>query len=634
MKINTNAVFKASGGIAGLAILFVILIAVNVIVGNLHLGRIDLTEQKLYTLSEGSKSLLQKLDRPVTLKFFFNSSSTEMPGMLKTYARQVEDFLMEYQMASNGKILVEKYDPKPDSDAEEWAQSYGISGQQLGVMGPTIYLGLVAVSGDSQATLPVLDPRSENLLEYHITRLIYRALRPEKPVLGVISSLPVLGGGSADMPPNPMSDKKGWMSLNELKGDYELRNLALPLEKIDSDINALLIIHPKELTDQSLYAIDQFVLRGGHVVAFVDPLCVTDMENSAGASPFQRPNVSSDMKKLFDAWGVGYESDKVLADPRAVSQLRTPQNRVEESPVWLSLRNTNVNSDDILTAKLESLMLPYCGAFVDKTNDKLDMTPLIKSSDSAGLVSVMTAQFGLSAIRQEFKPQGTPLSIAVRVAGTFTTAFPDGKPKAEAKDDEDSDKAKPEESVAESIKEGKSTVILVADADMIYDRFCVRELNFFGYNAMQPLNDNLTLLANSAEQMAGSSDLVSIRSRGNFDRPFEVVMALEQKARVEWNEKERSLEQKLQETQQQLNSLQSQKDQSQKFILSQEQQAAVDNFRKEVVQIKRELKDVRKNLRSDIDQLGVKVKVVNIALIPVLVAIAGIAFGVYRKRRT
>jgi len=627
---------KLSGGIVGLVVLLVILVAANVIVGGIRL-RSDLTEEGLYTLSDGTRNLLKELDRNVTLKLFFSGSSKEVPVFLKNYARQVEDLLHEYEVAGKD-ITIEKHDPKPDSDAEEWAQRYGISGQSVGMFGPPVYFGLVAVAGDTEGVIASLDPRQEQLLEYNITRLIYRVANPKKPVVGVLSSLPVMGSQQPPfaMPGQPRPPQQPpWIAMQELRADFDVREIPTSAETIEDDVDALVVIHPKNLSDKLLYAIDQYILGGGKALICVDPFSTVELQNSVQPQQFSMPNVSSELNTLLDAWGLKYQADKVLADSRAVSRLRGQGNRVEESLVFLSLGGQNINRDEILTSQLESLMMPFAGTFTDETDEGLTVTPLVESSSTACLVGAMSARFGGQAVRSEFKPGGTKMNLAVRLTGTFKTAFPDGAPEDDGADDEKDEgdeEKKEDEEAPESLKEGQSTVLLVGDTDLIFDRYCVQEMNFFGMKAHQPLNDNVNFFANMVEQISGSSDLIGIRSRGKFSRPFTRVDQLEQDARGQWQAKEDELVKKLQDTQRQLNQMQSEKQGNQKYILSPKQKEAIVNFRKEEANVKRELKDVRKNLRRGIERLGVKVKVVNIAMMPLLVGLSGVCYYLYRRK--
>jgi len=304
---------------------------------------------------------------------------------------------------------------------------------------------------------------------------------------------------------------------------------------------------------------------------------------------------------------------------------------VEESPVWLTLGPKNVNKKDTVTSRLENLMLPFAGSLSAETSKEMTVTPLILSSERSCSLDAMAAQFGGQALRGAFRSGGVPLNAAIRMTGTFKTAFPNGKPKdAPAEGEQPPPAAEPDG--APGLQEGQSTVILVADVDMIYDRFCVQELNFLGSKALQPMNDNLNFFANALEQMAGSQDLVGVRTRGQFSRPFDKVIALREKAMAQWQQKEKDLEEELKQTQQQLQQLQASKDRSQKAFLSEPQRKAIQEFQKKEAQIKKDLRQVQKDLRRDIDRLGVKVKVINIGLVPALVCMTGIGFWVYRRK--
>ncbi len=631
--MNKDAFWKASGGLVGLVALLVMIVAANIIISNIRV-RIDLTGEKLYTLSDGSRNIVKKLDSEVTLKLFFSSSAPEVPIFLKNYAKKVEDLLHEYRMVAGGKISIEKYDPTPDSDAEEWAQRYGIQGQQTAMFGPPIYFGLVASCGKTEAMIPNIDPRMEELLEYNITRLIYRAVHPEKPTVGVIGSLPVLGAGQQQFMFPQQPRQQAWQTFQQLKEDFNITQVMPDTDSIDNKLSALIIVHPKELSDKTLYAIDQFILHGGRVLVFVDPFCVAEME-STPVQQFRRPETSSNMEKLFSAWGVTFTQDKVMADMGSASRIRGQNNQIEESPFWLTLRDRNISRKDILTTQLNTMMMPFAGTFKVNASSNLTVTPLITSTDAAGLMESIMVQMGPANVSRGFKKEPLPLNLAVRLTGKFTTAFPDGKPKeqTEDKDGKKTDKPEEKETSPSSIKEGNSTVILVGDVDLLYDRFCIEQGEFFGFKTMQPINDNLSFFANAVEQISGSSDLIGIRSRGRFNRPFDKVLALEQKARTEWQSHEENLLAKLRQTQQQLEAMQSGKDKSQRSILSAEQKRAIAQFREEEMRIKNELKTVRKNLRRDIENLGMHVKTVNIALMPFIVVIAGVSYGIYRRKK-
>lgn len=640
-KTGSQLIWKMSGGALGLIALLAVLIAANIVFSNIHFRR-DLTEEKIFTVSEGTRNVLKKLDAPVTLKYFFTRSSAEVPIPLKTFAQQVEDLLKEYRLAAAGKIIVEVYDPKPDSDAEEWAERYGLNGQNLGMIGPSIYCGLVAVKGDTSETIPFLDPRSEELLEYNITRMISRVANPKKPVIGIMSSLPVMGVRSFPyaMPGQPRpKNQPPWVVFQDLGKDYDVRQVSVGAEQIEPDINVMVVIHPKNLSNKTLYALDQFVLRGGRLMAFVDPLCMCEAMNADSFPDRSQP--VSDLNKLTDAWGIKYEADKVVADLEAATRVRRNDNSVDESPVFLSLRRENIDGKNIITAPLESLILPGAGAFTGTGTGALNIELLLVSSPQSQLVNAMLAQLGSEAIRRDFQSGLKRMNLAVRLQGRFKTAFPEGAPKVEPAEadktkskDEKSEESK--QAAPSALKESATltTVILVGDVDLLYDAFAVQEMNLFGLRAYQPVNDNINFFMNAVDQLAGSADLAKIRSRGRFDRPFDRVIALQRSAQEKWLLKERALQKQLESTRERLETLQNQKDKNQKYILSPEQENEINQFRQEQVKTQRELKQVRKNLREGIEQLGVTVKAINILLVPFLVAGAGLVFAWRRRSRT
>ncbi|MBU4212912.1 MAG: Gldg family protein [Verrucomicrobia bacterium] len=628
----TRQFWKFTGSLVGLLALLAILIAVNIILSRVRV-RADLTEEKIYTLAEGTRAVLKSLDGPVTLKFFFSGGTAEIPMPLKNFARQVEDLLEEYELASGGKLMVETYNPKPDSDAEEWAQRYGLAGEQLGIMDSTLYLGLVAVKGDTLSVLPFLDPRNERMLEYNITRMIARVANPKKPVVGILSSLPVMGVRSFPyaMPGQPLpKNQPPWVAFQDLNKDYEVRQLPAETDAIDPAIDVLIVVHPKAISEKTQYAIDQFVLRGGRLLAFIDPLCLADAMNQEAAMGMARP--MSDLGRLTAAWGITYEPDKVVADLSASTRVQRSDNSVEENPVFLSLRNSNIDGHDMITSSLELLGLPVAGAFSGTGVEGLSVGSLLVSSDQSALISAMAVQMGVEVIRREFKSGGKRLNMAIRLQGKFKTAFPQGKPKT-APDGEKKEPAKPEDTTPALKESAKaSTVILVADVDMLYDAFAVQEIPIFGQRVFQPLNDNINFFVNAVEQLSGSADLGQIRARGRFDRPFDRVQELQSEAQQRWMMQERTLQEQLAATKERLESLQSKKDKSQRYILSAEQEQEIAKFKQEQIKTQHELRQVRKNLREGIEELGVKVKVINILAVPVLVCLAGLVFGWYRRQ--
>lgn len=623
---KTKFIKHLGTGMAGLALLLVIVGAVNMIVANLRL-RFDLTEEKLYTLSDGSRQVLGKIKDEVVLKLYISESSPDMPISLKTYAKQVRDLLREYEVSGKGMIRLEQYDAKPDSDAEEWAQRYGIEPQQANPFGSPVYFGLVAVSGENEAAIPGFSPRTEETLEYDVTRLITRVAWPEKPVIGILSSLPVL-----DKPQNPMMmdptrrQARGWTAFRELRTQYTLREIPAEAETIDTDVKTLVVVHPKELPDTTLLAIDQFVLRGGRLIALVDPFSIVDFQTSAEQNPMMMMQAAggarpSTLGKLFDAWGVGFDTSKVVADLDASTSLNNGRGGVEENPAFLSLDKKHMADKDILTAQLSQVMLPFAGSLAEKKTQGLVFSPLMTTTEDACLVNAMSLQMGMEGLKNQLAPDGVKHVLAARVQGEFTTAFPNGVEGAETN------------AVSTLLKSGKSAVVVFADSDFLYDPFCVQVVNSLFGQLAQPINENLTLFGNTVEQLAGREELIGVRSRGRFSRPFAKVDDLEVRAMKKWQAEAERLEAALSETEDRLAELQRRKTGSERLLLSKEQQDEIERFRETQAQTRRQLKEVRKNLYRDIESLGLRLKVVNIILVPLAVMCFGLVRGLTRRSR-
>lgn len=624
-KTVTDGRRGASKGVLGLVVLAAIVVAADVILASLPL-RADLTAERFYTLSKGSKAVLAKLDKDVTLKYYVSSSAADMPMQLKTYAARVQNLLKEYERAAGGHVVLEAYDPKPDSDAEEWAQRYGVEPQTVNPFGSPVYFGVVAVCGDSEQTLGQLSPRTESTLEYDLTRLVTRVAWPERPVVGVMTSLAdVLGGGRTNPMMMQMGQRpsEGWAAFAELGKDYEVRSVATDAESIDDDVKTLVLVHAKDLSDKALYAIDQFVLRGGKLIACVDPFSVKDMVASRQKqNPMMMQMGGQDgpstLGKLFDAWGVKFDVSKVTGDLEAATKLSNGQGGVEDNPAFLSLGPANMDGGDLLVAGLSQVMFPFAGAFVfEKKGMDVTFAPVITTSkENSCSVDRMSVQFGGGV--KDMVPDGHARVLAARLSGTFKTAFPKGP-------DGTND-------VSKALAEGKGTVMLFADSDFLADDFCVRMMKTPFGSIPQLINDNLTLFSNVIEQFAGREELIGVRSRGTTDRPFTVVNELEAKAMRQWQRKAADFEAELQMTQQRLAALQKQKSGDERFILSREQQDEIQKLRKAQADTRKQLKNVRKELTADIDSLGLTLKVVNIGLIPALVVLLGLLKGL-RKRK-
>ncbi|UCG13736.1 MAG: Gldg family protein [Deltaproteobacteria bacterium] len=615
---------KILASATGLGILFLILILINVIVSYANV-RWDTTADNIFSLSQGSKNILGELKEPVNIKFFCSKSNRSLPRSLKIYAKRVRDFLSEYEYVSNKQVTVEEYDPKVDSDEEEWAQRYGVRAVQL-PSGDRIYCGLVLLSGDQEERIAFLDPSREELLEYDITRIIHSLQSPKKKVVGIISTLPVLAPTTTAMP-NQLPQQSPWVFVTELKKTYEVQQLDLDLGRIDSSVDLLIIVHPKQLSQKAQFAIDQYILAGGNGLIFVDPYCISDA--SQNQRRFMQPPGST-LDKLFAAWGISMAPAKVVADLDQATRIRTQRNTVESSPVMISARSQAFNESDVVTSKLENMLFPIAGAITKTESSSYDFEPLVQSGKSAALIDAFKASLGAAVIRRDFAAGPERLNLAVRVRGKFDTAFPAGPP-----GDQQSSTSTKDKGVKEYLKKAEEsrTIIVVADADMLADPFFVQKSRLLGFIVSKVFNDNLNFVSNASEVLTGSDDLIGLRSRGRFERPFTTVSELERSAQDRWLAKEKELVERVEETNRRLRELEQQKDVSQKLLISPEQEAEIEKFREEKRRINGELKQVRKNLRADIEALGVKLKWLNILLMPLCVSIAGIGFAIYRQRR-
>lgn len=621
MKKSDSLVYSA----IGLAALFLLLVAFNYLVGAAAV-RADLTEGKLYTLSDGTKRILRALDAPVKIKLYISRGEEAMPVQLRSFAQRVEDMAREFKSIAGANLIIEKYNPKPDSEEEDAAQLDGIEAQQL-LSGEQFYLGLAVSRLDRKQAIPTLNPARERLLEYDLARAIARVGIAEHPTIGLMSALPVLG---EKFNPFTRQGSEPWVLANELKRDFNVKPINMTAPAIDPDIKVLLVIHPRDISEAAEYALDQFVLRGGKLVVFVDPYAYFDQQ------PSPIPGVggggtSSALPRLFKAWGVQMNPGKVIADVVFASG-----SGQRYTPTVLSLNRTAFNRDDVVTSQIESLLYAFGGAFEVKLAEGLKATELLKSSPNSMLVDSVVANVSGDAATKGFRPDGKSRPLALRLTGKFRTAFPEGRPKSDALEAKDA-KPKPAAAEAPQLRETAkdNSVILVGDVDMLNDGAAVDVQEVFGRKIVVPSNGNLAFAQSIVEQLASGDDLISLRSRAAAFRPLTVVREMEADAQKQYFGKIQVLESELQKTSEKLQDLQKARGAAAKSaqILTPEQQGEMERFRKRVAQTRMELKDLRKNLRQDAESLVFWTKVVNIALMPVLVAFAGLAVALIRRRR-
>jgi len=623
---------------AGVIALALILVAANYMISSVR-GRVDLTDGRVFTLSDGTRAVLSKLESPVKIRYYYTQGEG-VPVALKTYAQRVEDLLGEFRSASNGKVIVEKYNPLPDSDAEDAATLDEMEGQMLN-NGEKFYFGLAVSQLDQKVAIPVLTAERERLLEYDLTRAIARVSTTTKPVVGVMSAVQVFGRGLSPMmmqQPNQGGMTEPWVLISELKRDFELKQIEMTAERIPPEIKVLLLIHPREISELTEYAIDQFIMRGGKLIAFLDPYMYfdqqRDMQNPLGGTAAG----NSSLPRLLKSWGLELDTTKVLADLTYASGAGP-----RLLPTLLQLTGGALNADDVVTSQVGQLLYVFGGAFGGKPVEGLDMTVLAKSSTNNMPVDLIIATLSGEPSTRGFKPSGNEQPLAVRLSGKFKSAFPDGRPKDPfpdpKKEAEEKEKAAKAEAESPFVKEAKEAnqVILVADADMLTDNAAVDIQDVFGQRVIVPRNGNLNFAQSVVEQLASDQNLIGLRSRAAFTRPLTVVKQMEARAQEAYLGKIKELEDDLQETQKKLEDLQKRRgdirDKAQAAVLTPEQLAEVDNFRKRSTETKQNLKELRRTLRQETDALEFWTKVVNIGTMPLLVMVAGGLIALSRRKR-
>ena len=623
------------GGVVLAAVLF---LAVNVLSQTgLRTARLDLTEGGLYTLSDGTRAMLADLDEPITVRFFFSESlAADLPGF-RQYAQRVRELLETYAARSGGALSLHVIDPEPFSPAEDEAVGWGLRGVPLTEQGERLYFGMAATNTtDDLEAVPFFQDARESFLEYDLTRAFYRLANPSRPTVGLISTLPIDGGFDTQRGALP-----SWAVADQIRQLFELRDLTTEAASVPEDIDVLMVVHPKDLSGQTRYAIDQYVLGGGKAMVFVDPFS----EAAAGILDPENPMRlhNSRLPDLFAAWGVELSPGMIVGDRLSARKVR---GGTRERPVavdyiaWLALGADNFNRERIVTAQLGAVNVATAGSLRPVEGASTEFTPLMTSSAEAMLFERMHIQFmpDPAQLLADFAATGDNYTLAAQVSGAVETAFPDGPPPpeeddaagAEADAGDEGETALPEGHLAAS--EGEVNLLLVADTDLLADRFWVQSGNFLGDNVLVPVADNGAFVINAIDTYSGSSDLIDLRSRRTSDRPFVVVQEIQRAAEERFRETERALQAQVRETEEQLAELQVGGDGAQ-AVLTPEQQQSIAAFRERLVSSRQQLRDVQLALRQDIERLGANLEFLNVALVPVLVALVGAVVGLLRARR-
>jgi len=615
-------------GLAAVALGVLLLLAVNISSNTALRGfKVDLTADKLFTLSNGTKSLLRDLEEPIRLRLYLTQRLANQYPPIRDYSRRVRDLLAEYVADSGGKISVELINPEPFSDEEDDAVAFGLRGVPVDAAGDKLYFGLVGTNTvDDQSIIEFFAQERDSFLEYDLTRLVYEISAAKKPVIGVVSSLNMFGG-----PGNPQRGEPAtlppWTIVPQLEQMFDLRLVGL--DAINNELDMLVVVHPKELSSPGRYSIDQYVLGGGRALIFVDPLSEEGAKNPDPENPLNPQG--SNLPELFTAWGVKMDSGRVVADGAAAQRVQTTSNgRSIVIPYlpWLAFEGPNFNQEEIATSQLGRVTVRSSGHLQQLEEAVTTFIPMIQTSTNTMLVERFKIQFGGDPKRllDEFVPSGQSYTIAARLTGEVATAFPEGPPAEEGGE------------VAAGISEahlaksnGPINVVIIADSDILVDSSWVQSQQFMDQVLAIPMADNGALVANLIELLGGGPELIGLRTRGTGQRPFEVVDRLQRDAEIKFRETERGLQQRMEETERKLLEMRRTEGDTLEMLTA-EQSAAIENFKVDLLAIRKELRDVRHELRKDIEGLDRLLKILNIGGIPILVGVIALLVFFMRRR--
>ncbi len=638
----------------GAVLLLSLNLAASLSVRNL---KADLTEDRLYTISDGTRKLMSRLQEPVNVRVYYSRRLGEVAPLFARHFDRLKGLLDQYSDLSGRKLQVTYLDPEPFSDAEDRAAAAGLKGQRLNQDGETGYFGLVASNlTDNDSVVPFFSPDRERFLEYDLTKLINGLANPKKKIVGLLSGVQLDGGMD---PMNPRAQPQPpWMIMEQIRDFFEVRTLELNVKEIPKDVDVLMIVQPTVLTRDAAYAIDQYALSGGRILAFVDP--VTDSAQSGPPGMGGLP-VSSDLRNIMKQWGLTLDIDKVVGDPTIARRVQFGggpggQPIVTDYLAWLQIEKDLINDKDPLAASIRRLNLSTAGSLAKVEGATTIIQPLIQTSAQSGLIEADKVKLRPDplVILRGFKSGGAALMLAARIGGEARTAYPDGRPKDEEKKDEKSEpdkadapaegaKAEPKAADAKNgagqpdkshIAAGRVNIVVVADADMLADHFWVEVRDFLGQKMAVPQADNAGFVVNALENLSGGEALADLRGRGVVERPFERVTAIRRAAEQQFRQKEEGLVAKLQDLQQKLAKVETKGSEGapQQAILSDAEKAEIEKFRGEMVTVRRELRDVKSALRRDIDRLDGWLKFFNIAAIPLLIGLGGLGLGFMRRR--
>ena len=604
---------KAIYSLSSLALLLVLFVAVNMLSGNLLRGlRFDLTDNRLFTLSEGTQNVLSSLQEPVTLTFYFSQASSREIPQIRSYARRVDELLQEFVNHGGGKLTVRRVDPAPFSEEEDQAAALGLQAAPVGAAGETLYLGIAGSNTlDDMQVMPFLQPSKEKFLEYDLAKMISTLGNPERNTLGLLSSLPMQPG--FDMATQGM--RPAWVVYEQLQQMFEIKEISAQAGELPEDLDVLMLVHPRDLGPNLLYQIEQFVLGGGRLIAFLDPFAESDRGDPNDPMARMQAGSSSDLGSLLEAWGVAFDPSRALGD------LQYGIGSAGQRHIGiLSVQADGMNASDIVSADLEVVNFSSTGWLEAIEGAATRFDALVQSSENAAPIDTSRLRFlsNPADLLDGFNPTGERFALAARVAGPAKASI-------------DAPEGYADRHLAAAGDEGISA-LLFADTDLLTDRMWAQRQPFFGQDIVSSFADNGSLAINAVDNMLGNRDLISIRTRANSARPFERVDALRVEAEKAYRDTEERLQSELQETERRLGELQAAKGEGELTIITDEQQQEIQRFMERRLEIRRELRQVQHDLKRDIDRLGTRLKWINIALVPVAVLVFALLYSVRRRR--
>jgi len=620
--------------VVGVVAVFAILVGVNLLAEyRLAQSKLDLTQQRLYTLAPGTRKILGDLKDPITLRFYYSRTLGSRIPMYGAYADRISEMLREYASASGGKIRLEFYDPEPFSPTEDRAVAYGLQGVPIDQSGEQVYFGLAASNLlDDERTIAFFQPERERFLEFDLTRLVYELSSPKRPLIGVMSSLPLDGDPRMMMMTQNRAAGQPWVASMQLRQAFGIRQVPLDAQVIDPEIQVLLVAHAQNLSDNTLYAIDQFVMRGGRLMAMVDPH--SEAQGAVADPQTGQPprDTGSNLAKLFDAWGIGFDNTQIVGDLKGAWRVRgspTDRAQVVDYVAWYNIRD-GLNTNDPATVELSQVTVASAGSLSKKDGANIEFTPLLSSSELSGPVPLEKVKMmpDPGRILGEFRPDGQRRVIAARVRGELQSAFatpPAPLPDAREKVTLPEYRAK---------TDGPANMVVVADSDILADRYWVRVQEFFGQQEATPFSDNGAFVANLVGTLAGGDALIGLRSRGTSLRPFELVEDMNRSAEARFRATEQDLSKHLDETQKKLAELRTGRgSQNQNAVISEQQRETIDALRRDIADTRGKLRNVQLELRRDIRSLETQLRLFNIVLVPAVLAVLAILLGLARRQR-